>query len=105
VELKLFWTVEARNDLKAIYDYHLEVAGERIAAKLTASIVLSTVVLKTSAEVGQREKHLLNRPQEFRYLVVGNYKVIYWVEKKLKTVHIASVFDCRQNPKKMKDIR
>jgi len=43
VELKLLWTVEGRNDLKNIYDYHLEVAGARVATKLTASIVLSTV--------------------------------------------------------------
>jgi len=105
VGLKLLWTVEARNDLKNIYDYHLEVAGARVATKLTASIVLSTVVLKTSPNVGQHEEALSSRPQEFRYLVVGNYKVLYWVNMKLETIHIANVFDCRQNPKKMKGIK
>jgi len=105
VELKLLWTVEGRNDLKNIYDYHLEVAGARVATKLTASIVLSTVVLKTSPKVGQQEEALSNRPQEFRYLVVGNHKVLYWVDTNKETIHIASVFDCRQNPKKMKGIK
>lgn len=33
--------------------------------------------------------------------MVGNYKILYWVEP--KTVFIAAVFDCRQNPQKMKE--
>lgn len=105
MELKLLWTVEARNDLKNIYDYHFEVAGERIATKLTAAIVLNTVILKRNSEVGQREELLSDRLREFRYLVVGSYKVIYWIDGKFNTVHTASVFDCRQNPKKMKGIK
>ena len=41
-------------------------------------------------------------PEGFRYLVESNYKIIYWQENELIT--IASVFDCRQDPKKMKKL-
>ena len=41
-------------------------------------------------------------PEDFRCLVEGNYKIIYWKEDEIIT--IASVFDCRQNPKKMKKL-
>jgi hypothetical protein len=41
-------------------------------------------------------------PEDFRYLVESNYKIIYWKEDEIIT--IASVFDCRQNPEKSKKI-
>jgi hypothetical protein len=41
-------------------------------------------------------------PEDFRYLVESNYKIIYWKEDEIIT--IASVFDCRQNPEKIKKI-
>ena len=37
-----------------------------------------------------------------RYLVEGNYKIIYWHDGTL--IKIASVFDCRQNPSKLEQV-
>ena len=34
----------------------------------------------------------------YRYLVSGNYKIVYRVIQKEKTVLIAAVFDTRQDP-------
>jgi len=34
---------------------------------------------------------------------ISNYKVIYWIEEHL--IKISAVFNCRQNPKKMKEIK
>ncbi len=96
MELKLLWTSEARNDLKDIYDYHLEVAGQRVAMKLSGAIVLSTTVLMKKPEVGQREEFLSNRKQEFRYLVVKNYKVIYWVDREGNIVQVGSIAGARE---------
>lgn len=39
-------------------------------------------------------------PEDFRYLVESNFKIIYWIEN--NKITIASVFDCRQNPENMK---
>lgn len=58
-------------------------------------------VLATNPQAGQREELLVEREQEFRYLVEGNYKIIYWLESE-KAI-ISAIFDCRQNPQKMKE--
>ena len=54
------------------------------------------------AEIDPAESQLKNRKKKYRYLLEGNYKIIYSVEGILAT--ISSVFDCRQNPKKIKRI-
>ncbi|MCD4833189.1 MAG: hypothetical protein K8R31_05275 [Bacteroidales bacterium] len=36
------------------------------------------------------------------FLVVGNYKIIYWIEDNY--IKIATIFDCRQNPEKFKKV-
>jgi toxin ParE1/3/4 len=43
---------------------------------------------------------LSKRQFEYRYLVEGNYKIIYWIETDF--IKIAAVFDRRQNEKKIK---
>jgi len=51
---------------------------------------------------GPKEELLNDYPEEFRYLVESNYKIIYW--KKENLITIASVFDCRQNPGKIRKL-
>ena len=50
--------------------------------------------------IGQIEENLIELKQEQRYLVEGNYKIIYRVID--KEIYITDVFDCRQNPQKIK---
>jgi toxin ParE1/3/4 len=52
--------------------------------------------------IGSKEELLYDYPEDYRYLVESNYKIIYW--KKENIITIASVFDCRQNPEKIKKI-
>ena len=47
--------------------------------------------------MGQVEELLKHRNEEVRYLVDGNYKIVYKIGGQI--VLIASVFDCRQDPK------
>ncbi len=54
--------------------------------------------------IGGKKDLLLLRPQEFRYLVCKNYKIIYWINVQKNRIEIANIFDCRQNPKKMNEI-
>ena len=53
-------------------------------------------------KMGQVEELLRDRTQNFRYLVHTNYKIIYWINLDKKRIEIVDVFDCRQNPTKMK---
>lgn len=56
--------------------------------------------METNPFVGSIEELLRDYPEDYRYLVESNYKIIYW--HKDHVITIASVFDCRQNPKKIR---
>ena len=51
--------------------------------------------------MGPIEELLRHRKNEYRYIVDGNYKIIYWIDEHF--IKIASVFDSRQNPEKLMD--
>ncbi|CAH8289840.1 plasmid stabilization system protein ParE [Mariniflexile fucanivorans] len=101
MELKLFWTDFSQRELEKIYKYYRKKAGARIAKKLVNGIYNETLKLKSQPKIGQAEKLLDKRKQEFRYLVFKNYKIIYWINHNENRVEITDVFDTRQNPIKI----
>ncbi|MCX6279012.1 MAG: type II toxin-antitoxin system RelE/ParE family toxin [Bacteroidetes bacterium] len=102
MEIKIDWSELAENQLKDIYDYYSLEASSGIGKKIINRIMKRVEILYKNPLSGQKEELLADYPEEFRYLVESNYKIIYWKENELIT--IASVFDCRQNPEKMKNI-
>ena len=60
-----------------------------------------TQLLSEKPRIGQIEELLKHKNIEIRYLVVKKYKIVYIIEDPI--VLIASVFDCRQNPQKLKN--
>lgn len=101
MELDIFWTDFAKNELKRIFDYHKEKASHQIARKLVEGIYIATLTLKGKPELGQKEELLLDRPQKFRYLIHKNYKIIYWINSEYDRLEITDIFDTRQNPFKI----
>ena len=102
--MKIFWTEKALNQLEDIFNYYKVEANIKFARKLTKGIVDCTILLEHNQRLGKKEELLKDSDEEFRFLIEGNYKVIYWIETKTNLVHIASVFDCRQNPNKIINI-
>jgi len=102
MELRVFWTDTARFQLEDIFNYYKDKANIRVARKLVKRIIERTIQLEKNPNSGSKEPLLSNRKFEYRYLVEGNYKIIYW--KQDNYIKIATVFDCRQNPEKMKRI-
>jgi len=102
MELAVYWSRFAENKLYDIYNYYESKAGTRIARKLIAGIIDKTIVLDNNPHIGQKEKLLSDRPQNFRYLVFKNYKIIYWINQNKNRIDIVNVFDSRQNPLKMR---
>jgi plasmid stabilization system protein ParE len=98
--LKILWLDSARMQLEDIFSYYRDNASLLIAQKLKNQIYNRTCQLETFPESGPREPLLSSRKFEYRYLVEGNFKIIYWVDK--QTIKIAAIFDCRQNREKMK---
>lgn len=99
MEVKVLWSNSAILDLQAAHDFYKTTAGLSIADKITLSIVSKTLLLAANPRMGQIEEILKHRKDEIRYLVEGNYKIIYIVREQI--VLIASVFDCRQAPENL----
>ncbi len=95
----ILWTKPAKNDLQDIYDYLAEF-DEEAAFRVVTRILDKAEILKAGfTEIGQREPLLTHKTDVYRYLVEGNYKIIYRV--KGNRVIIDTVFDVRQNPDKL----
>jgi plasmid stabilization system protein ParE len=101
MEMIVLWTDSAIEDIQQIYDYYNIIAGDKVANKITNSIIDKVVLLEKNPRIGQLEDLLKHKKEEIRYLVIGNYKLVYFIEK--NQVIIASVFDCRQDPLKLFD--
>ena len=104
IVFKILWTDFAINQLKDIFDYHLIQASPNVAQKLVQKIIDATIILEINPISGRKEDVLADRHQEFRFVIVKNYKIIYWIDYEFNTVNIAMVFDTRQNPKKIRKI-
>jgi len=99
MEITVLWSDSAIVELQAVYDYFLSTANFKVAQKLVNSIVDKSILLSANPRMGQLEELLKHRKDEIRYLVEGNYKIVYKIEEPI--VVIATLFDCRQNPKKL----
>ncbi len=99
MEIGIEWSELAERQLKDIYDYYALNVSPRVAKKIVNSILKRVDILHKNPFSGSKEELLKEYPEDFRYLVERNYKIMYWYENGLIT--IASVFDCRQNPEKI----
>ena len=99
--MKIIWTDFAIENLKGIYDFYAQKAGKKIANKIKLKIFESTKQLLKNPESGQLELSLENLQQNHRYLVSGNYKIIYRLFD--NQIAIVDIFDTRQEPKKILD--
>ena len=93
------WYIEAAGDLDKIYDYYVT-KSQHAAAMLYNKILDGVEILKTQPYVAAVEQMLIDCPEGYRSLVVGNYKVVYFIKDDL--VLIVQIFDCRQTPIKLK---
>lgn len=101
MELEVYWTQFAEDKLTDIFEYYHYNAGVKVAQNLVNGIIDESLKLRTNSFIGQKEDLLLNRVQEYRYLVFNNYKIIYWIDDINKMIFVSHVFDTRQNPIKM----
>jgi len=97
--MKIIWTDFAIQNIKAIFDYHVENATKKVAHKIKNEIFKATKQLIKHPDSGQVEPNLYFFQQNHRYLVCGNYKIVYKVFE--HQIIINDVFDTRQNPDKI----
>ncbi|HCI54945.1 MAG: type II toxin-antitoxin system RelE/ParE family toxin [Bacteroidales bacterium] len=97
--MKIIWTDFAVNSLLEIFQFYKESANINVALRIRSRIFHATRQLVKHSLSGQLEPNLIKLGEEHRYLVEGNYKIIY---KRVKEgVLITDVFDTRQDPRKI----
>jgi plasmid stabilization system protein ParE len=98
------WTTTARQQLKHLFGYYQAAANKQVARRIVGDIEQSTDLLATFPLMGAVEPALEGLPSPFRsWVVERRFKVVYYIDEAHQKVVIATVFDCRQNPEKLKD--
>jgi len=105
MELTVYWSRLAEEKLEDIFYYYKQKAGIKIAGNIIRGIIDRTEGLEHHPEIGAKEELLLERIQDFRYLIYTNYKIIYWLNQAKNRIEIVNVFDTRQNPSKIQDTK
>jgi toxin ParE1/3/4 len=98
-EYKIVWTANAIKQLDKIYAF-LAQNSLKAAEKHVLALLEKVDQLKSFPQMGQEEARLKHLKKGHRYLKEGNYKIIYRI--KGQVIHIATVFDTRQDPDKLK---
>lgn len=97
--MKVEFTNFAKAELQNIYDYYSSVASDEIALKIIDRILDEVENLERLPNLGSKEPVLEELKKSHRYIVCGNYKIIFYSTSKM--VFVTDIFDCRQNPEKM----
>jgi plasmid stabilization system protein ParE len=98
--MKLIFAPEAREDMENIYHYFAEY-NEIYAVELYNQFIEEAEYLLRFPQAAQKELLLDEYPEEYRSVVVRhNYKLVYFIEN--EAVNVVAVFDCRQDPEKLK---
>jgi plasmid stabilization system protein ParE len=101
--MKVLWTAFAESQLDGIYDY-IQTRNSRAAVEIYNDIIDESAMLGRFPKIAAIEPLLSEFPEEYRSLVVRrNYKIVYYIENET-TIYVVAVFDCRQNPDKLKYI-
>ncbi|MBU4538181.1 MAG: type II toxin-antitoxin system RelE/ParE family toxin [Weeksellaceae bacterium] len=99
--MKIIWTDFAIENLKDIFDYYALKANKKVAHQIRKQILDSTKQLLQNPESGPVELNLEKSKANYRYLISGNYKIIYKTHP--NQIVIIDIFDARQDPGKMND--
>lgn len=99
--MKILWTDFASNELEDIFKYYKENVNLQIAKKIKSGIFSKINQLKKMPQSGTIDPHLKKLEEGHRYLVQGNYKIVY--KEMSEGILITDIFDSRRNPSKIND--
>jgi len=95
------WSEKAKKRLREIFYYYEKEVSRQTATKIITEIVLSVEPLKEFPQMAAIESSLDNMSEIFRSVIsTPNYKVVYYADA--NKINIVTIWDCRQNPKKLK---
>ena len=101
MKYQIIWSKFSELQLDEIFDYYSKKVSEKIAYKIIRKILKEVSLLEKAPFLGQIEELLLGQKIPYRYLIISNYKIIYYVNDEEGKIKIVDVFDTRQNPTKI----
>lgn len=101
--MKIIWSDFSSDMLVEIFNYYKENASYNIAKRIKANIFKATRQLIKYPISGQIEESLKHLGEEHRYLIESNYKIVY--KQVDEGILITDIFDTRQNPTKINDLK
>ena len=98
---KIIWLQAASEDMEELYDYYAE-KSINTAVKIYNEILEEADILIHHPNTAAVEQLLDGFTKCYRALVVskGKYKLVYTVKD--SNIYIVRVWNCRQNPEKLK---
>jgi len=100
MEMSIVWTDKAKFHLKLIHSFYLETVSFKVAETIVNGLIEKVTNLIFNPKMGGIEPSLRHYPEGYRFLVNGNYKIIYWIDH--QDVIISVIVDCRRNPESLK---
>ncbi len=100
--MDVVWSKKSVSRIKEIWDYY-KVKSPKAALGLVNDIEIAGNSLGLFPQMAAIEPSLSEMARTYRALVTrDNYKIIYFIDEKNDTVYIVTVWDCRQDDKKLK---
>lgn len=99
--MRVDWKEPAIDDVDEIYERLKIRQSKSFADKVIDKIFDKTALLENFPEMGTIQENRNAEEFKVRYLVEGNYKILYQINASKGIVEILSVFDTRQDPSKM----
>lgn len=97
--MQVFFSDQALLDMEGVREYFDEVAPNK-TDEIILSIIDRVLQLEEYPLSGPEEPFLKSVGLDRRFLIHGNYKIIYRVED---NIYITQIFDARQDPLKMSE--
>lgn len=100
--MEVVWSKKAVSRIKEIWDYY-KTKSKKAALMLVNDIEVAGNSLSKFPQMAPIEPSLSEMTKTYRALVVrNNYKIIYFIDEENDTVYVVTVWDCRQDNKKLK---
>jgi len=97
--MKIRFTQYSKGCLQDIYENYKDKGASKYGRTIRSKIILKSLKLKEFPSLGRIEENLENMGFGHRFLVEGDYKIIYKIVG--SEIIITDIFDTRQDPDKM----
>ncbi len=87
---QVIWSNTALHDMETIYDFLVE-KSQPAAQRIIETILGRAKQLESFPESGVKQETIEPAIKEYRYLVEGNYKILYSYQAEIQRVYIATI--------------